>query len=97
MATCAEKLLVDRGYVGLPEEIIGKITLSVTNALIFLKDTLSLMHRDIKPSNILLDWHGNVKLCDFGISGQLIDSNAASMSSGCIGYLAVNHRIRLKD
>jgi len=88
MACCAEKLLIERGYVRLPEEIIGKITLSVTQALIFLKDTLSLMHRDIKPSNILLDWHGNVKLCDFGISGQLIDSNAASMSTGCIGYLA---------
>lgn len=70
------------------EEIIGKITIGVTKALIFLKDELSLMHRDIKPSNILLNLLGDVKLCDFGISGQLIDSNAASMSAGCIGYLA---------
>ncbi|KAI6191679.1 Dual specificity mitogen-activated protein kinase kinase 7 [Aphelenchoides bicaudatus] len=87
MSTCAEKLL-HRLNAGFPEEIIGKITLGVANALIFLKEKLSLMHRDIKPSNILLNHNGNVKLCDFGISGQLIDSNAASMSTGCIGYLA---------
>jgi serine/threonine protein kinase len=88
MLCCTEKLLHERGDVGLPEDIISKITWSVTQALIFLQDTLSLMHRDIKPSNILLNWLGNIKLCDFGISGQLIDSNAASMTAGCIGYLA---------
>lgn len=47
------------------------------------------MHRDIKPSNILMDWYGNVKLCDFGISGKLIDSKASTMSVGCTAYLAV--------
>ena len=26
------------------------------------------MHRDIKPENILVDWRGNLCLCDFGIS-----------------------------
>jgi len=88
MTSCAEKLLFTRNNIGFPEEIIAKIALSVTKALKFLKEELSLMHRDIKPSNILLDIHGNVKLCDFGISGQLIDSNAASMSAGCISYLA---------
>lgn len=49
------------------------------------------MHRDIKPSNILTDYYGNVKLCDFGISGKLIDSKAATMSTGCAAYLAVKH------
>lgn len=44
----------------------------------------------VQPSNILLDWHGNVKLCDFGISGQLIDSKASTMSTGCTAYLAVS-------
>jgi mitogen-activated protein kinase kinase 4 len=28
--------------------------------------------RDVKPSNILLHERGDIKLCDFGISGQLI-------------------------
>jgi len=87
MATCLEKLLQQRKR-GIPEEIIGKITLSVVNALNYLKETHKIMHRDVKPSNILLDWHGNVKLCDFGISGKLIDSKAQTMSCGCVAYLA---------
>jgi mitogen-activated protein kinase kinase 7 len=88
MLCSTEQLLYERGNVGLPEMIIGKIALNVIQGLIFLKDTLSLMHRDIKPSNILLDWNGNIKLCDFGISGKLIGSNAVSFTQGCVDYLA---------
>lgn len=34
------------------------------------------MHRDIKPSNVLVNSRGSLKLCDFGVSGELVNSIA---------------------
>ncbi|XP_034057867.1 dual specificity mitogen-activated protein kinase kinase 4a isoform X2 [Gymnodraco acuticeps] len=62
--------------------------LQTVKALNHLKENLKIIHRDIKPSNILLDRNGNIKLCDFGISGQLVDSIAKTRDAGCRPYMA---------
>uniref|UniRef100_A0A3Q0KIT8 mitogen-activated protein kinase kinase n=1 Tax=Schistosoma mansoni TaxID=6183 RepID=A0A3Q0KIT8_SCHMA len=72
----------------IPESVIGKITTATVSALDYLKTALKVIHRDVKPSNILIDCDGNVKLCDFGISGQLVDSIARSRDAGCKPYMA---------
>ncbi|RZB40306.1 dual specificity mitogen-activated protein kinase kinase 7 [Asbolus verrucosus] len=87
MTTCFDKLLKRLGKP-IPEEILGKVTVATVEALSYLKDKHGVIHRDVKPSNILLDTKGYVKLCDFGISGCLVDSMAKTRSAGCAAYLA---------
>ncbi|VDL76133.1 unnamed protein product [Nippostrongylus brasiliensis] len=71
----------------LPEPFIAKVTLSVVEGLNFMKEDMNLIHRDVKPSNILLNRHGQVKICDFGISGHLTNSLAKTVAAGCKFYM----------
>ena len=55
------------------------------------------MHRDVKPSNILVNSGGEIKICDFGVSGQLIDSMANSFV-GTRSYMSVSkHKLVVGD
>ncbi|KAL1139147.1 hypothetical protein AAG570_009207 [Ranatra chinensis] len=87
MSTCFDKLL-RRLSEPIPEPVIGKVTLATVRALSYLKEMHGVIHRDVKPSNILLDDRGHVKLCDFGISGHLVNSKANTKNAGCTAYLA---------
>uniref|UniRef100_A0A8C1VSS4 mitogen-activated protein kinase kinase n=1 Tax=Cyprinus carpio TaxID=7962 RepID=A0A8C1VSS4_CYPCA len=66
----------------IPEDILGKITVSVNLKLHMF------IFNYVKPSNVLINMQGQVKMCDFGISGYLVDSVAKTMDAGCKPYMA---------
>ena len=72
----------------IPEGIIWYICYCICSALDFLKTDLHIIHRDVKPSNMLVGFNGSVKICDFGISGPLIESKAKTNDIGCRPYMA---------
>ncbi|KAJ7594017.1 STE/STE7 protein kinase [Mycena floridula] len=68
------------------EKIAGRLAEGVLQGLAYLHSKKTI-HRDIKPSNILLSREGVVKLCDFGVSGELVNSMAGTFT-GTSFYMA---------
>lgn len=79
---------IDKIYKeGTPENILRKVTLSTIMGLKSLKDDHHIIHRDVKPTNILVNTRGQIKICDFGVSGNLV-SSIAKTNIGCQSYMA---------
>ncbi|KAJ4399534.1 Protein kinase C signaling pathway involved MAPKK protein [Didymella pomorum] len=69
------------------EKVLGKVAEGVLNGLTYLHSH-RIIHRDIKPSNILLCRNGQVKLCDFGVSGEFGTKGDANTFIGTSYYMA---------
>ena len=79
---------VDKLYGdGVPEGVLRKITMSTVMGLKSLKEDHNIIHRDVKPTNILVNTRGQIKICDFGVSGNLVAS-IAKTNIGCQSYMA---------
>ncbi|KAI0487630.1 kinase-like domain-containing protein [Xylaria cf. heliscus] len=79
---------IDKLYLGgIPETILRKITYSTIMGLKELKEKHNIIHRDVKPTNILINTRGQIKICDFGVSGNLVAS-IAKTNIGCQSYMA---------
>lgn len=67
-----------------PEEVLGYIFVKLIDALCYCK-WKNIMHRDVKPDNVLLNYTGEIKLCDFGES-RTLENSCVSTNAGTVRY-----------
>ena len=77
----------------IPENVLANIATQVLKGLNYLHKKLHLIHRDIKPSNLLMNKKAQVKISDFGVSGQLAHTLSQCASwVGTVTYMSVSFR-----
>lgn len=87
---------MDRGTIAdllersgpVPEAILSRMTREMVLGLEYLHK-MHIIHRDIKPQNILLNSAGEIKITDFGVSGEIAHTAAfAKTFVGTIKYMS---------
>lgn len=78
---------ISRQFGPVRVDVLGKIAEATLGGLTYLYIKHHIMHRDIKPSNVLVNHRGQIKLCDFGVSGELVNS-VADTFVGTSTYMA---------
>ncbi len=71
----------------LHENFLGYLAFQVLKGLAYLHWN-KIIHRDIKPSNILLTYEGDIRIADFGESGNLM--NTRSYKNTLVGTMLYN-------
>jgi serine/threonine protein kinase len=80
-----------------PREIALHVATEIAHALDYAHQAedsegrrMNLVHRDVSPDNILVSWHGDVKLTDFGIAHALrrLERTKVGMVKGKHSYMA---------
>jgi mitogen-activated protein kinase kinase len=84
----ARQMKVRHANVRIGEKVIARLAEGVLKGLDYMHSN-KVTHRDIKPSNILVTKSGVVKLCDFGVSGEL-EMSLANTFTGTSWYMAVS-------
>jgi serine/threonine protein kinase len=69
-----------QGAGPIPENVLAKLTAQLLTGLEYLHKQLHIIHRDIKPQNILISSNGCVKITDFGVSGELANTQAMAQT-----------------
>ena len=78
---------ISRDFGPVRVDVLGKLTESILGGLVYLYEAHRIMHRDIKPSNVLVNSRGMIKLCDFGVATETVNS-VADTFVGTSTYMA---------
>jgi mitogen-activated protein kinase kinase len=87
LMVCSSLDAISKNHGPVRVDVLGKIAEAVLGGLTYLWKSHRIMHRDIKPSNILVNSKGQIKLCDFGVSGEL-EGSVANTFVGTGTYMA---------